>query len=85
FKTVERLAAEEYERDRVRLAPRGLTLSPSDTCQSSRSDSPVSVTSQDDQDTTITSSHLPSEPGELSSSSSDLYFICNLTLIRSCV
>ncbi|XP_037398760.1 FH1/FH2 domain-containing protein 3 isoform X6 [Pygocentrus nattereri] len=59
FKTVERLAAEEYERDHVRLAPRSLTLSPTDICQSSDGDTPTSVTSQDDQDT---SSHLPCEP-----------------------
>ncbi|XP_051520029.1 FH1/FH2 domain-containing protein 3 isoform X5 [Myxocyprinus asiaticus] len=63
FKTVERQAAEEFERDRVRSAPRGLslTLSPSDDCQSSRSDTPSSVTSQDDQDTPVTS-YPPSEP-----------------------
>uniref|UniRef100_A0AAR2IN97 Formin homology 2 domain containing 3a n=1 Tax=Pygocentrus nattereri TaxID=42514 RepID=A0AAR2IN97_PYGNA len=56
---LERLAAEEYERDHVRLAPRSLTLSPTDICQSSDGDTPTSVTSQDDQDT---SSHLPCEP-----------------------
>ncbi|XP_051526700.1 FH1/FH2 domain-containing protein 3-like isoform X4 [Myxocyprinus asiaticus] len=60
FKTVERLAAEEFERDRVRSAPRGLslTLSSSDTCQSSRSATP---SSQDDQDTPVTS-YPSSEP-----------------------
>ncbi|KAL7858843.1 hypothetical protein AOLI_G00189450 [Acnodon oligacanthus] len=62
FKTVERLAAEEYERDHVHLAPRSLTLSPTDICQSSDGDTPTSVTSHDDQDTIITSSHLPCEP-----------------------
>ncbi|XP_051727496.1 FH1/FH2 domain-containing protein 3 isoform X8 [Ctenopharyngodon idella] len=63
FKTAERLAAEEFERERLRSAPRGLslTLSPTDTCQSSRSDTPSPVTSQDEQDTPVTS-YLPSEP-----------------------
>ncbi|XP_051949412.1 FH1/FH2 domain-containing protein 3 isoform X1 [Xyrauchen texanus] len=63
FKTVERIAAEEFERDRVRSAPCGLslTLSPSDNCQSSRSATPSSVTSQDDQDTPVTS-YPSSEP-----------------------
>ncbi|XP_063041163.1 FH1/FH2 domain-containing protein 3 [Engraulis encrasicolus] len=60
YKTVERLAAEEYERDRVRPAPRGLnlSLSPDDSCQSSRSVTPTS--SQDIQDTPTT----PYEPSE---------------------
>ncbi|KAK9958219.1 hypothetical protein ABG768_012393 [Culter alburnus] len=63
FKTAERLAAEEFERERLRSAPRGLslTLSPTDTCQSSRSDTPSPVTSQDEQDTPVTS-YPPSEP-----------------------
>ncbi|XP_043089003.1 FH1/FH2 domain-containing protein 3 isoform X2 [Puntigrus tetrazona] len=63
FKTAERLADEEFERERTRSAPRGLSLalSPTDTCQSSRSATPSSVTSQDDQDTPITS-YPPSEP-----------------------
>nr|XP_055076904.1 FH1/FH2 domain-containing protein 3 isoform X4 [Misgurnus anguillicaudatus] len=63
FKTAERLAAEEFERERLRSAPRGisLTLSPSDNCQSSRSSTPTSMTSQDDQDTPVESC-LPSEP-----------------------
>ncbi|XP_062385418.1 FH1/FH2 domain-containing protein 3 isoform X2 [Sardina pilchardus] len=56
YKTVERLAAEEYERDRVRSAPRGLSLSlsPDDSCQSSRSGTPSSIASQDNQDTPTT-------------------------------
>ncbi|XP_056597832.1 FH1/FH2 domain-containing protein 3 isoform X2 [Triplophysa dalaica] len=63
FKTAERLADEELERERVRSGPRGvnLTLSPSDGCQSPRSATPSSETSQDDQDTPITS-NPPSEP-----------------------
>ncbi|XP_016109330.1 FH1/FH2 domain-containing protein 3-like [Sinocyclocheilus grahami] len=63
FRTAERLAAEEFERERMRSAARGLslTLSPTDTCQSSRSATPSSVTSQDEQDTPITS-YPPSEP-----------------------
>ncbi|XP_016107746.1 FH1/FH2 domain-containing protein 3, partial [Sinocyclocheilus grahami] len=63
FRTAERLADEEFERERMRSAPRGLslTLSPTDTCQSSRSATPSSVTSQDEQDTPITS-YPPSEP-----------------------
>uniref|UniRef100_A0A672JY95 FH1/FH2 domain-containing protein 3-like n=1 Tax=Sinocyclocheilus grahami TaxID=75366 RepID=A0A672JY95_SINGR len=65
FRTAERLADEEFERERMRSAPRGLslTLSPTDTCQSSRSATPSSVTSQDEQDTPITS-YPPSEPGK---------------------
>ncbi|XP_039521886.1 FH1/FH2 domain-containing protein 3 isoform X2 [Pimephales promelas] len=53
FKTAERLATEEFERERLRSTPRGLslTLSPTDTCQSSRSATPTSVTSLDEQDT----------------------------------
>lgn len=58
FKTAERLAAEEFERERQRSAPRGL---PTDTCQSSRSATPSSVTSQEEQDTSI-ASYPPSEP-----------------------
>uniref|UniRef100_A0A9J7ZSX7 FH1/FH2 domain-containing protein 3-like n=1 Tax=Cyprinus carpio carpio TaxID=630221 RepID=A0A9J7ZSX7_CYPCA len=63
FRTAERLAAEEFERERMHSATRGLslTLSPTDTCQSSRSATPSSVTSQDEQDTPITS-YPPSEP-----------------------
>ncbi|XP_016349552.1 FH1/FH2 domain-containing protein 3 [Sinocyclocheilus anshuiensis] len=63
FRTAERLAAEEFERERMRSAARGLslTLSPTDTCQSSHSATPSSVTSQDEQDTPITS-YPPSEP-----------------------
>ncbi|XP_031442349.1 FH1/FH2 domain-containing protein 3 isoform X2 [Clupea harengus] len=65
YKTVERLAAEEYERERVRSGPRGLslTLSPDDSCQSSRSATPTSIASediQDIQDTPVTS-YPPSE------------------------
>ncbi|XP_049329474.1 FH1/FH2 domain-containing protein 3 isoform X2 [Astyanax mexicanus] len=62
YRMVERLAGEEFERERARLAAQGITLSPPDTCQSSRSDTPTSVTSQDDQDSVITSSHLSCEP-----------------------
>ena len=67
YKTVERLAAEEYERERVRSGPRGLslTLSPDDSCQSSRSATPTSIASediQDIQDTPVTS-YPPSESG----------------------
>ncbi|KAK7139611.1 hypothetical protein R3I93_016678 [Phoxinus phoxinus] len=53
FKTAERLATEEFERERLHSATRGLslTLSPTDTCQSSRSATPTSVTSLDEQDT----------------------------------
>ncbi|KAK7124174.1 hypothetical protein R3I94_018509 [Phoxinus phoxinus] len=53
FKTAERLATEEFERERLHSASRGLslTLSPTDTCQSSRSATPTSVTSLDEQDT----------------------------------
>ncbi|XP_052439431.1 FH1/FH2 domain-containing protein 3-like isoform X3 [Carassius gibelio] len=63
FRTAERLADEEFERERIRSAARGLslTLSPTDTCQSSRSATPSPVTSQDEQDTPITS-YPPSEP-----------------------
>ncbi|XP_058608985.1 FH1/FH2 domain-containing protein 3 isoform X3 [Onychostoma macrolepis] len=63
FRTAERLADEEFERERMHSAPRGLslTLSPTDTCQSSHSATPSSVTSQDEQDTPITS-YPPSEP-----------------------
>ncbi|XP_056116221.1 FH1/FH2 domain-containing protein 3 [Rhinichthys klamathensis goyatoka] len=59
FKTAERLATEEFERERLRSAPRGLslTLSPTDTCQSSHSATATSVTSLDEQDT-------PPEPGK---------------------
>ncbi|XP_050992919.1 FH1/FH2 domain-containing protein 3 isoform X2 [Labeo rohita] len=63
FRTAERLGAEEFERERMHSAPRGLnlTLSPADTCQSSRSATPSSVTSQDEEDTPVTS-YPPSEP-----------------------
>ncbi|XP_073678616.1 FH1/FH2 domain-containing protein 3-like, partial [Garra rufa] len=63
FRTAERLGAEEFERERLLSAPRGLnlTLSPTDTCQSSRSATPSSVTSQDEEDTPVTS-YPPSEP-----------------------
>ncbi|CAM4640773.1 unnamed protein product [Leuciscus chuanchicus] len=63
FKTAERLAMEEFERERLRSEPRGLslTLSPTDTCQSYSSATPTSVTSLDEQDTPITS-YPPSEP-----------------------
>uniref|UniRef100_A0A8C2F025 Formin homology 2 domain containing 3a n=2 Tax=Cyprinus carpio TaxID=7962 RepID=A0A8C2F025_CYPCA len=66
FRTAERLAAEEFERERMHSATRGLslTLSPTDTCQSSHSATPSSVTSQDEQDTPITS-YPPSEPEEV--------------------
>lgn len=53
FKTAERLGSEEFERERVRSGPRGISLS--DSCQSPRSATPSSVTSQDDQDTPVTS------------------------------
>ncbi|KAI7798416.1 putative FH1/FH2 domain-containing protein 3 [Triplophysa rosa] len=64
FKTAERLADEEFERERVRSGPHSginLTLSPSDGCQSPRSATPSSETSQDDQDAPVTS-YPPSEP-----------------------
>ncbi|XP_052390109.1 FH1/FH2 domain-containing protein 3 isoform X3 [Carassius gibelio] len=63
FRTAERLAVEEFERERMHSAARGLnlTLSPTDTCQSSCSATPSSVTSSDEQDTPITS-YPPSEP-----------------------
>ncbi|XP_026088091.1 FH1/FH2 domain-containing protein 3-like isoform X2 [Carassius auratus] len=63
FRTAERLAVEEFERERMHSAARGLslTLSPTDTCQSSCSATPSSVTSPDEQDTPITS-YPPSEP-----------------------
>ncbi|XP_077086263.1 FH1/FH2 domain-containing protein 3 isoform X2 [Siphateles boraxobius] len=63
FKTAERLGTEEYERERLRSTPRGLSLtqSPADTCQSSCSATPTSVTSLDEQDTPITL-YPPPEP-----------------------
>ncbi|XP_034163309.2 FH1/FH2 domain-containing protein 3 isoform X2 [Pangasianodon hypophthalmus] len=56
FKTAEKLAAEEYERERVRSAPHGF----SDICQSSQDDTPTSVMSQEDVDIPSTS-HLPDD------------------------
>ncbi|TRY97376.1 hypothetical protein DNTS_032897 [Danionella cerebrum] len=60
FKTAERLAAEEFERERQLSVARGISLALTDTCQS-RSATPTSVTSQDEQDTPFTS-NPPSEP-----------------------
>ncbi|KAK2887772.1 hypothetical protein Q8A67_016000 [Cirrhinus molitorella] len=63
FRTAERLGAEEFERERLHSAPRGLslTLNSTDTCQSSRSATPSSVMSQDEEDTPVTS-YPSSEP-----------------------
>ncbi|XP_076862429.1 FH1/FH2 domain-containing protein 3 isoform X2 [Brachyhypopomus gauderio] len=63
LKAAERLAAEEYERERLHSVPRGVTLalSTSDACQLSQSDMPSCLTSQEDQDTSLTS-YTPSEP-----------------------
>ncbi|KAJ8354388.1 hypothetical protein SKAU_G00219550 [Synaphobranchus kaupii] len=67
YKNVEKLAAEEYEKERVRLAPRGrseLTLSLSllpTSSSSSRCATPSSVESQED-----SSSRLPSTGGIVS-------------------
>ncbi|KAK1788982.1 hypothetical protein P4O66_015875 [Electrophorus voltai] len=61
FKAAERLAVQEYERERLLSPPRGLTQSSSHACQSPQSDTPSYMTSQKDQDTSLTS-YPPSEP-----------------------
>ncbi|XP_028820193.1 LOW QUALITY PROTEIN: FH1/FH2 domain-containing protein 3-like [Denticeps clupeoides] len=65
YKNVERLAAEECERERLCSAARTLglsTLSPSDNCQSSRSATPSSIASQEDEDTPIADPESSTSP-----------------------
>ncbi|XP_029976505.1 FH1/FH2 domain-containing protein 3 isoform X5 [Salarias fasciatus] len=82
YKTVERLAAEEYERDRVRVSRTrpdlNLTFEPSEAWpSSSRSSTPSSFASQEDTEADLEAEtsaipHTPSETGEADDSSASV-------------